>query len=344
MLEQPDPQAVLHQLDREHDNIRAALQWSLDNGDTASGLQLASLMGLYWFMRGHLSEGRAHLRRALSTQTPTQTSLLAMRASALDMSAILARYQGDYAEATALTRESLAICQSLDDRQGIANAQANLGFVLLHQGNIEAAREFYQQSLALGRALGNWQGIADAVSHLALAELYAGRFDSARAFGEECLAIWRQLGDQEGVAWGLHILGNIRLAQDDPSGALLDFSTSLSIAEGMNFRWGMVWSLEDFARLAIHYGEHGIALRLVRAGAVMRRSMGLPLPTHEHAELDRLMVSASQVLGESVAGAAVGAAEQLTWPECMQQILLLKERITAGDVGAGPWNAPIGMP
>ena len=54
-------------IDREHDNLRAALAWSRDTGDHDTLLRLAGALALFWYYRGHLNEGRRWLDQALET-------------------------------------------------------------------------------------------------------------------------------------------------------------------------------------------------------------------------------------------------------------------------------------
>src|ERR1017187_9348844 len=60
----------LARLEAEHDNVRAALHWSIaDHGDPALGLRLACPLGRFWMMRGYYREGRAWLEQALAQPT-----------------------------------------------------------------------------------------------------------------------------------------------------------------------------------------------------------------------------------------------------------------------------------
>ena len=49
----------------EHDNIRAALDWSLANGEAEAVLRIATAVGRFWGLHGYLSEARRYLKRLL---------------------------------------------------------------------------------------------------------------------------------------------------------------------------------------------------------------------------------------------------------------------------------------
>src|SRR6516225_7294988 len=70
------PQEImwLERLEQEHENLRVALQWLLEQaegvlarGDEAEmALRLAGALWRFWLVRGHLSEGRHWLERVLA--------------------------------------------------------------------------------------------------------------------------------------------------------------------------------------------------------------------------------------------------------------------------------------
>lgn len=56
----------VERLDAERDNLRAALAWAAESGETEVGLRIAAALWVYWLWRGHGREGRDHLERLLA--------------------------------------------------------------------------------------------------------------------------------------------------------------------------------------------------------------------------------------------------------------------------------------
>ena len=63
-------------LEADHDNLRAALRFSLDSGDEATALQLCASLWRFWFERGYLSEGRLWLEESLAGSSEASRSSL----------------------------------------------------------------------------------------------------------------------------------------------------------------------------------------------------------------------------------------------------------------------------
>ncbi|HWE62028.1 MAG TPA: BTAD domain-containing putative transcriptional regulator, partial [Chloroflexota bacterium] len=87
-LEAADQGKWLARLVAEHDNMRAALQWTVrDAGDRALGLRLACALGPFWERHGHYREGRMWLEEALAGHPTVEDTL---RGTALTHAANLA--------------------------------------------------------------------------------------------------------------------------------------------------------------------------------------------------------------------------------------------------------------
>ncbi|OGG56550.1 MAG: hypothetical protein A3F84_22560, partial [Candidatus Handelsmanbacteria bacterium RIFCSPLOWO2_12_FULL_64_10] len=240
-LRGPQQALWLNRLEEEHDNLRAALRWSIERGEAEQGLRLGGALWRFWEVHGYLTEGRERLAGLLTlTGTSGRT---AARAKALNGAGVLASRQGDYAAARALHEESLAIRRTLDDKQGIAWSLNNLGLVAADQGDYAAARALHEESLAIRRTLDDRQGIAASLNNLGLVVANQGDHARARALYEESLGILGALGNRQGIANLLNNLGNVAYGQGDCAAARALYEESLAIRRALGDRWGISNSL-----------------------------------------------------------------------------------------------------
>jgi len=336
-LEGAEQGAWLGRLQQEHDNLRAVLSWAVEQHEADIGMRLAVALRLFWFMRGHLSEGRERLAQILALENSSTST----RAKALDCAGFLARYQGDYAAAAGLIRESLALRRSLGHGQGIADALSNLGYVTLHQGDYAAARAMYEESLGLYSALDNRQGRADCLSHLGAAAFYQGDYAAAQPLHEQALAIWRALGDIEGVAYALYNLGDVLLARSEDATAALRYSESLTAAMELEWPWGIVSAVEGAAGLAAFHARPQAALRLAGFAAKLRATVAIPLAPARTQVLAQRLDPARQALSEPARAAAWAEGEALTLEQAVAESYaeLAKVSVDATRLGRTPQPA-----
>ena len=104
----------LERLETEHDNLRAALGWSLGGGGAELGLGLAAALWSFWYTHGHLSEGRRWLEGAIAADSATTTRA---RAKALGGAGYIALFQGEYEAARRFLEEGPGSLQR-SGRQG----------------------------------------------------------------------------------------------------------------------------------------------------------------------------------------------------------------------------------
>lgn len=324
-LEGSEQTRWLDSLEREHDNLRAALQWSAHSGSSGNverGLRGAAALWLFWLMRGHLSEGRARLAELLAL--PGAAAPGAARADALNTAGALARYQGDFAAAAPLIVEGLAIRRALGNLHGTADSLANLGYVALYQGDDAQARALYEEGLAIYRMAGNAQGMADTLSHLGVLALYRDDRIAARALHEESLALWRQSEDGLGIAWAVSQLGKVALHETDNAAAADLFRASLLQHRDLGDQWGMAEALEGLACVAAAMGRTISALHLAGAAAMLRTRLGTALPLAGQADLERRLAPVHQALG-SAAATAWAEGQRLTVEQALAEALAVAD-------------------
>jgi predicted ATPase/Tfp pilus assembly protein PilF len=254
-------------LERERDNLRAALDWSLESGEAEAGLRLGTALAPFWEMRGFLTEGRSRLGALLSSPVAADTSA---RAKALSAAGILACRQGDYEVARVLHEESLTLKGRLGDRTGTANSLNDLAYVADEQGDWPAARARLEEALALSREQGDRQSIARSLSNLGFVMRRQDEYAAARVLLEEALALNSEAGDLWGIATAKGNLGNLALQQGDCVTARSLFEEGMAIGRELDNRriivdtlvsLGLVaWKERDVLRARAVYAE-SLAMR-----------------------------------------------------------------------------------
>jgi tetratricopeptide (TPR) repeat protein len=194
----------LNQLEEEHDNLRAALEWLGQKTAVEKSLRLGGALWRFWVVRGHLREGQERLSRLLELAGASVRT--EARAKVLTGAGTLAHNRGEYALARALFEESLAIWRELGDKAGSASALNNLGWMGWRLSEYAAGRAYSEESLALYRELGDTQGIAAALNNLGWLAHHQGDYQAARSYHEGSLALRRELEDKRGIAFSLTIV------------------------------------------------------------------------------------------------------------------------------------------
>jgi len=278
-----DQQRWLERLETEHDNLRAALEWSFQHGvaqglltanqlltPQLAALRLANALYLFWNIRGHLSEGREQLSRALAVPGEDLTA----RAKALICAGSLAQQQGDYAEAKSLLVESLALCRLLGEPQAISGSLGTLGSLAYLQGDYAEARRLFEEGLALNRELDNPRAIATSLGNLGGVAYLQGDYMAARALYEESLGLFRDLGNRRGIAISMERLGLLAQQQGDNRAAQALHGESLAIRRELGDRQGIAHSLDDLGELARCQGDYVEARALFEESLTISREIG----------------------------------------------------------------------
>lgn len=206
-LRGPQQATWLKYLEREYDNLRAILDWTLKQGAPQQAkqfhmeiaLRLAGTLRRFWQMHARLHEGQTYLERALAASEGVVVSKQA-KAKALIAAGTLAATQNDFDRVEKYCRQSLALFRKLEDQPGIALSLFLLGVVPLMKNDSVGARSLTEEALALFKKMGDKERIAWSLSTLGLLDVREGKYASAHAFFEESLLIHRELGDKRGIA------------------------------------------------------------------------------------------------------------------------------------------------
>ncbi|HET8630656.1 MAG TPA: tetratricopeptide repeat protein [Thermomicrobiales bacterium] len=261
---------LLGRLEREHDNLRAALAWAQAAGDHTLFARLAAALGRFWWLRSHLREGRRQLAAALADGEALAPPL---RARLLTWSGLLAQKQGAYAEARADFAASRLLYADLGDRRGVAQALDNLGCVATFLGEPDATPAL-QESLALFRALDDDAGSALALLHLGAGATLRGEGTAARAYCRESLTLFRALDDTSGVALCLSNLGRLARDAGDHAAAQPLLEEALALFSALDDRDSVATALTDLGFVALIRGDLPAAQPLLEEGLALFRRLG----------------------------------------------------------------------
>jgi non-specific serine/threonine protein kinase len=261
-------------MEREHQNVHAALEWSdAATGGAEPALRLVAAVWRYWPTRGLSALGRERLTQALGR--PGAEAPTAARARALSGAGRLAQRQGALAEARVLLEESLSLCNGFGDHTGMARALNNLGLVCSQQGDHDGARARFEESLALARETGDRRGASMCLNNLAEQSRERGDLKSARPQYEDALAEARLGGDPGNIALCLQNLAILLLQDGDPEGAGGFNLEALRIVRDLGLRALGVGVVEVAGGLALASGDLANGIRLGAASLALFQAMGI---------------------------------------------------------------------
>lgn len=238
-------------LNTEHDNLRAALTWTLEH-EPELAMRLANALWLFWYAEGHLAEGRRWLERALAVRVDVAPDI---RARATNNLGNLVYELGDLDSAQALYEESLALRQQIDDEPGVADSLNNLGMLWTARGEFALGRQLLEESLELRRSLGDPSGFPPTMNNLGDVAIALGDAESATSWNEQALALSREVGNVRRIAHCLHNLGLAHRCKGDDASAKGLFESSLDLFQKVNEKSGVAAVLNSLGRVAARQGN-----------------------------------------------------------------------------------------
>lgn len=336
--------AWLERLSLEHDNLRAAIQWSTDEPtEHEAALRLAVGLWRFWEIRGHPYEGRGWLERTLAAADTGAPSPLI--ADALTGAAVLASMQGDDAAAVGFHERILAIQRLLGDPTGVSYALNNLAGAAVRKGDFVRARTNYEEAVGITRTTGDDRGLAFALINLSgvaadLGDSAAARagFDEsvgiferfedrwggafardefatvltrhgdaaeARSLLGEALTTWLELGDERGVARVLVHLADVAIAEGDLAEARRLTRQSLAIRQALGDMPGIAAAMEKLAWV-LASEEPEAAARLIGSAEALREAIKAPIPAASRTEHAQRLAALTEQLGEAACAECIG--------------------------------------
>jgi non-specific serine/threonine protein kinase len=290
-----------NRLETEHDNLRAALAWSLEVGSLKIGVRLASALGHFWFRRGYISEGVEWLDRLLNMDHPTDLT----QARGLIVAGDLNYEYGNYTRAKSFAEQGLKLCEKFQNQEGIAHAHYVLGLIEHMTGDRQEGIRHLKDSLALFREMCDDWYVALTLLRLGDAQMRVGDHRQAADSFRKGLTFFRKIGDNMGTAFALGGLGDLARLRGDYDLAKSYFQESLTLRWFQGKITGGFWVLEALAILAVEQNKYEEAAILWGSGFSLRETFHTPLPPSYAEDYAPYLAAARAALG--------GEAFQDTW-------------------------------
>jgi non-specific serine/threonine protein kinase len=239
-----DQKIWLQRLNREQDNLRAALRWAIEQREGELAQRMAGALQPFWLTRGYWSEGRRWLEEALAMDSDA-TLAPAVRAKTLYGAGTLARFQGDFARARNLCEASLTLYRALADNNGVLMALVELSRISNFQGDQTSTESYLAEAASLLETMPDTAAKAYAYSEMATVIVSPGTIQyppQAARYLAESVRINRALNNPAGLA--------LALARQGSMGLFVDDSTLMQSP------------LDEAERLALELGDERILSRL----------------------------------------------------------------------------------
>jgi ATP/maltotriose-dependent transcriptional regulator MalT len=254
-------------LEREHDNLRAALNWLLERGEARESSEMALRLGAslwdFWGVRSHHREGWTFLERALER---SEGSALSVRAKALLVAGDLIAWLGDFERGEALCQQSLALFRESGDVAGVGTALFFLGIIEMWKNNLSAARSRLEASLSLQQEVGDKHGMAWTFNVLSVAVSLQGEYTKGRSHAEASLLLLRELGDTWSIANTLINIAEGFLNEGDAAMAHSLLEESLVLLRELGDKDYEAYALGHLGRVAFQQGNVALAHSLLEEG------------------------------------------------------------------------------
>lgn len=287
-------------LDPDHDNVRAALAWSLEHEPDAIALPLGAAFRWYWYYRILWSEGLRWLTRVLdrSSQAVSRD-----RAAALAGAGTFAAYLGDFATGRRCLEEAESMWRTIDEPRELGLTLSVLANTLANARELDAAWARASESVALARASGTPYDIAYCLTNgLAFVAERRGELAEADRALEEAESIWTPMEHPLGLPLVLNARAQLALRRGDAPAAARFARAALLVTRAQQERWFTARSLRVLAAASLD--DPPRAARLAGAADAMLRSIGARILPHETAAHEHLLAK----LRESLAGGELDAA------------------------------------
>jgi predicted ATPase/DNA-binding SARP family transcriptional activator len=274
-------------IDLELDNIRSAMEWSLETHQALLAFRLLAALFYFWYNRSTLGEWYDRFKEVLSL--PEGLERTAERAKAINSISFFFWAGMSAVNPHRELEEALLIGRELENDYVIAQSLSNLGRNETNAGNFPKARSLLEESLDVWQRLGPEykMDIVLTLNFLGDVAFSEGDLIEAQTLYEKCIAAFKEIRDQNFLAYTIRHLGQVLYRQGEFAKADLLCRESLFLNQGLKDERGIIACLSAFAGIAVRRGNFKFAAHLFGAVESFLRALDLRLLQIDELEYDR---------------------------------------------------------
>jgi tetratricopeptide (TPR) repeat protein len=282
----------LDRLERDHDNLRAALEWATARPEPELAARMGFALWRFWQQRGYLNEARIRFE-AMAARRWNLDPLCAARFA--EGFGGVAYWQADHPIADRWYKEALRIWRELGDKGEIANALYNdayadiLPLMGLSGQELTAAqrapkydegRGKLEEALALYREVGDKAGEGNILWALGSYDYFTKAAAPAEHWYREALELHRESGHRTMEAWSLHMLALLQVGSGEYRESTAHAREALGIFRDAGDVGGITLILDDLASIAVAAGDAPRGARLYGAARHLQATSGTMLANY----------------------------------------------------------------
>ncbi|MFN4179946.1 MAG: tetratricopeptide repeat protein, partial [Armatimonadota bacterium] len=259
----------LDRVEFERDNLRAALEWAIENKPQVA-LQIMDSLTMFWTLKGSFREARQWAQRILNRIPADQPELMG---KALTLAGYWSIRVGDYKLAQKLCQSALSLYEQTSNRSGQGKANFLLAQIAFLEGNYDVSRKHFETSLSIYQSENDIKGQADVYLSLGTIAFRQGDLQSSQQYYEKCLQLFEAIRDRLNAENAKVSLANIAWRQGNYERARTLYGEAIRFWEKVAPE-KVAGILTDWGLIALSTGDYEQAKRHYEAALEIRRGMG----------------------------------------------------------------------
>ncbi len=285
----------LDRLEREHENMREALEWARSQPEKL--LELAGALGWFWHAHSHFNTGNEYLSRALSKKEEQSFAV----ARAFFALGAIKSWQEDFSAGLSAVEKSIQIWRELDENKELVQVLAEVGMLKNALGNHEGGMKDAKESLRIAEKLGDPKLICRSKTHLSFGYVTQFQHEKAEPLAKECIVQAIELRMPREIMDAKHFYADCALERDESEEAEKRYSEALEAALDYGDMWEAAAEMQGMAMGIAGQERYKKAIRLNGAALKEWEELGAKIPTIRFWDIlmERNIGRAKKELGEN---------------------------------------------